>query len=297
MASNATTKPDAANSINIPIDVVLPSNDPAALNVFNEIECGAVSPSTGICTFLAYPGDRKIYVDQLEQAGSWPLSNSIKLKFLRVYYSTASFADATYLLSGTNGFADFELDDAGVPTSDTIEGLENDVQYYFRPGVVDQAFNEAFLSNDAEITGGAQVAGTGCAGNADLNCNLIAVPSEVVGLLTEDVNCFVSTAAYGSSLEKEVRTFRRFRNIHLLQSDFGKKLINIYYEYGPILARFIAKHDYLKPVARAGLYPLAYLAKQSNKHGLHIFIIGLFALGFLFTGFIVGGRKLWQRYR
>ena len=180
LARNAASEPSSESRILIPIDVTIPNADFASRNGFNEVECGSASPSTGICTMLVYPGDGKVFIDELEAVGSWPLSNSVALKYLRVYYSTVSFADAGYVNTPTNAYASFELDNNGVPTHDEIVGLENNKQYFFRPGVVDRAYNEAFLSNDDEIVGGAMVAGTGCAAYADLNCDLIAVPTSTI---------------------------------------------------------------------------------------------------------------------
>ena len=71
----------------------------------------------------------------------------------------------------------------------------------------------------------------------------------------EKKGCFISTAAYGTSLHPHVKILQDFRDMYLMPSRYGRVLVTIYYKYSPFLADFIAKHKALQVVARASLLP------------------------------------------
>ncbi|NIO49301.1 MAG: hypothetical protein GTN73_07700 [Candidatus Aminicenantes bacterium] len=68
--------------------------------------------------------------------------------------------------------------------------------------------------------------------------------------------CFIATAAYGSSFHPYVRILRAFRDKYLMPSRLGSKIVDIYYKYSPFVANFIAKHKTLKVMVRINLLPL-----------------------------------------
>jgi hypothetical protein len=68
--------------------------------------------------------------------------------------------------------------------------------------------------------------------------------------------CFIATAAYGSSLDPRLQIFRDFRDQYLMPNPLGKELVRLYYRYSPPAADFIARHEFLRAVARVGLVPL-----------------------------------------
>lgn len=286
-------EPVAANRIDIPVTVAIPNSDngttPAA-DGYDLLDCADEGPSAGICDFIAFPGDEKITIKDLLPAGAWPQSNDVSIDFLRIFFSTVSFDAANY---NTTQYIDIEVDTDGVPINDRVEGLANDIPHYFRPATVDKAGNVAFLVDLLEIRTDPDCDLTGAFNEA--GCNLATTPSRVIGLLTEDLNCFVSTAAYGSSLSTEVQSFREFRNRYLLTSETGRWLNRLYYEYGPYLARTIHQNSFLKPVVRTALWPVAFLAERSNQRGIHIFFLGLFGISIMFGMSIFGGRQLWRK--
>lgn len=75
-------------------------------------------------------------------------------------------------------------------------------------------------------------------------------------------NCFIATAAYGSRLAPEVVTLREFRDRYLLTNGPGRAFVEWYYRVSPPLAAFIAEHESLKVVVRAGLTLLVYGIKN-----------------------------------
>ncbi|MGQ9546208.1 MAG: InlB B-repeat-containing protein [Dehalococcoidia bacterium] len=67
--------------------------------------------------------------------------------------------------------------------------------------------------------------------------------------------CCAVTVAYGTPMAAEMQVLRRFRDQYLLTNPLGKGLVKLYYALSPPIARFLAEHDRLKPIARAGLSP------------------------------------------
>jgi uncharacterized delta-60 repeat protein len=68
--------------------------------------------------------------------------------------------------------------------------------------------------------------------------------------------CFIATVAYGSPLHPYVRVLRDFRDKFLMSNKLGREFVELYYEYSPFVANFIAKHKVLKVIAQINLLPL-----------------------------------------
>lgn len=225
------------------------------------------SPENGICDWRAYPGDEKIYLEALNPGdGSFPNSSEgLNFSHVRVYYSTTDFEDA---VPGLASYKDIAIETKEGTSKSAIknkkvEGLTNNQTYFFRIALVDPAKNVTyFTSSDAFDNK------DDCQSGNDEDCDFMATPGEVVGMLTEDVNCFVTTAAFGSTWAPSVETFRTFRNHILLQKSWGQKLVKAYYEWGPKWAAWIAKSEFRRTVARAGLWPAWGMAYLSLKWGL-----------------------------
>ncbi|MFH0796212.1 MAG: choice-of-anchor D domain-containing protein [Candidatus Omnitrophota bacterium] len=68
--------------------------------------------------------------------------------------------------------------------------------------------------------------------------------------------CFIATAAFGSPLAKQVEILKRFRDGYLLTNSPGRRFVDWYYQKGPIGARFISQHLWVKHLTRITLYPV-----------------------------------------
>ena len=90
--------------------------------------------------------------------------------------------------------------------------------------------------------------------------------------------CFVATAAYGSPMGPHVEVLRDFRDRFLLDSDIGKRFLNLYYTYSPPMADYIANHDALRMVVRWSLLPVAGLSWMVLHLGPATTILSLFLL-------------------
>jgi len=63
-------------------------------------------------------------------------------------------------------------------------------------------------------------------------------------------NCFIATAAYGTSTADEIDTLRAFRDEVLLESTLGSQLVEWYYQASPPVADFISGNSFLKTIVR-----------------------------------------------
>ncbi len=68
--------------------------------------------------------------------------------------------------------------------------------------------------------------------------------------------CFIATAAYGSDLDRNVETLRRFRDRHLLTNAAGRAFVERYYELSPSFAALISRDERARTFARGLLTPI-----------------------------------------
>jgi len=105
----------------------------------------------------------------------------------------------------------------------------------------------------------------------DLCDNEPPEPSGVVSYASDDGGgggCFIATAAYGSSMEKEVMILKNFRDAVLLKNSVGEALVEFYYKVSPPAAGFIAKHDNLRMAVRWNLLTAVGICWTVLKIGL-----------------------------
>jgi hypothetical protein len=215
----------------------------------------------GISDFTPYPGDEKVYIeDPFVPTGTLSMNWGSQATRVRVFSSINNMTEATPgsgltpqdLTVVTNGLT---LDNS------VVDGLTNGQRTWFRIGIVDEGMNVSLLFPPA--------ATDGCDNGGTDSCKYAVTPDEVLGLLTNDLNCFVATAAYGSSLEPKLNTFREFRFKRLLPYSWGRAFVKWYYHYGPYLARYI--HD--KPMMRAGarviLWPAYGFSRLALTFGIY----------------------------
>ncbi|GEM_PF-941027 len=98
-------------------------------------------------------------------------------------------------------------------------------------------------------------------------------------------DCFIATAAYGSSTEPQVKLLREFRDRFLMTNPVGRAFVNLYYHLSPSLARFIAGHEGLRTIVRWTLLPVVGLSYMALNLGLMatvtlsaLFLAGAFVL-------------------
>ena len=111
---------------------------------------------------------------------------------------------------------------------------------------------------------------------------------------SSDSRCFIATAAYGSPFEKHVATLRQFRDRYLLTTRAGRELVELYYEYSPPAARFIAEHDTLRGAVRVALLPVVGISSLLLTLGP---VTGTLLLAGLFLGLAGGAVLVLRRQR
>ncbi|AHI07262.1 hypothetical protein BDW_13810 [Bdellovibrio bacteriovorus W] len=67
----------------------------------------------------------------------------------------------------------------------------------------------------------------------------------------EKPRCFIATSAFNDGYCWEVTELRSFRDLRLKSSRLGRASVAIYYKLSPSFARFLDRHDRLKPAMRA----------------------------------------------
>jgi len=81
-------------------------------------------------------------------------------------------------------------------------------------------------------------------------------------------DCFIATAAYGSSLAPEVEILRVFRDTTILPSRVGQRLVNWYYRTSPRLANWIERRPFARMIVRILiLSPILVILKAVLTHG------------------------------
>jgi len=87
-------------------------------------------------------------------------------------------------------------------------------------------------------------------------------PSSSTGSIGGSTDCFIATAAYGSWLEPQVMTLRRFRDQHLLTSAAGTAAVEFYYRHSPPIANYIRERATLRAAVRAALAVVIFCIEQ-----------------------------------
>jgi hypothetical protein len=90
-------------------------------------------------------------------------------------------------------------------------------------------------------------------------------PQAFVRLLGMSTRCLVFTAAYGSAMEKEMRTLRMVRDHSLVHSALGRSLVAVYYRCSSPLSRWIAHSEIGRALVRLVLRPLLILARRFSR--------------------------------
>jgi hypothetical protein len=125
--------------------------------------------------------------------------------------------------------------DVGNWTSVTIEGLEEDVTYYFSVTAYSGYGEESEYSNEV--------------------CNNSAICDTASSSGGGGGGCFIDTAAYGFRMAEEARILRNFREKLLLTNPLGRACVRCYYKVSPPLADSLSRHETLR-VSEEYSFPL-----------------------------------------
>lgn len=237
------------------------------LNPGDNYSTFGTSASDGIGTFDPYPGDGKVYIKDPQTSTSFPSLGGYggTVKNVRVFYATTNLGDANPVGAESKDLA--VTDDGESLAKNIVDGLTNGTLYFFRLGMLDEANNVVQLS--PEPANDPAAADASCSSGTS-SCKYAATPDQVLGLLSDDFNCFVATAAYGSMLEPKLAIFREFRSRFLLRNGPGRAFTSWYYAYGPYAARFIGDKPWARAVTRGILWPAWGFSWLAVHYGMRL---------------------------
>ncbi|MDX1489427.1 MAG: CFI-box-CTERM domain-containing protein, partial [Acidiferrobacterales bacterium] len=95
--------------------------------------------------------------------------------------------------------------------------------------------------------------------------NAAITTSEVITIsvaTSDDDDCFIATAAYGSAMAQEVTYLRAFRDQYLMSNHWGRAFVEQYYRFSPPLADYIRDRESVRALVRFALTPLVALSKE-----------------------------------
>ncbi|MGE3972921.1 MAG: CFI-box-CTERM domain-containing protein [Bdellovibrionales bacterium] len=241
----------------------------------NTTTCTPTTAGTGACDLSVFPGDEKIYLSLDVSDGLYPTrSGNLAFKSVRLYYlpceTETSVTDASYSFD-TTPFKEIPVgvkSTGGAEYEDMVEGFQNDVYYCFRLANVDKAENIGFFTSYSTPT------------------RHRAAPSEVVGVLTKEANCFIATAAYGSSFEPHVLVLRQFRSQFLQSHSLGRSFVKFYYKHSPPVADWIRDREWARGAVRFVLLPFWAFATLALEFSF-VFALLTFMSLFILVTFMV----------
>lgn len=209
----------------------------------------------GVSDYELFPGDEKAYIKRLDIVNeNLNITGAAEIIRLRGFFIQGTCAQAATILPSSPNYVEVDLHSTDKKIIDRrVTGLANGIPFTFMFGLEDKAGNIGYYKN--------------LIANCDVEQEEVT-PQEVYGLLSENQNCFITTAAFGSPLNAKVQTFRNFRDQVLLQFSLGQKLIDFYYEKSPPIAKVIADSETLRTLTRVVLWPAWAFAALTMKIGI-----------------------------
>lgn len=161
----------------------------------------------------------------------------------------------------------------------TIYDLDETQTYYFVVRAFDANGSESANSNEVLLMEGTAVN---------------RLPTENINSNdSNDIGCFIATAAYGSLMEPHVKILRDFRDRFLFDNAAGRRLVRLYYNHSPPIADFIAEHDSLRAMVRISLLPFVGVGWMALKMGL----LSTVALLLVFISCFLGLVRFRRKYK
>ena len=284
-STDGTTMSSESASISVRLSVAGASESRVSSNCKSSTLAGE-----GICYASFEPGDQKAYLTDLVPSSDYPaISGNSGDEFvaLRMYHQAGadiSGASDTTILGGieldssyTRGALSGNSTDGYSLDDERIKNLANDQRNCILFA------NETRAGNVMRFT-----LGSGDGWNA--NSEYCVTPSKVIGLL-DDKNCFIATAAFGSSMEKDVQVLRSFRDEFLKTHWLGRVFVKQYYKLSPDLANWIAENEVARSVVRAALWPLILFASLATSYGLLTALLFVLVFTLAFIGVVQTYRK------
>lgn len=242
--------------------------------------------NTGFCHFEAYPGDSKIYADNLVVANGYPASPAAGVAYsgVKFFYeqqlSGESDTDTIARISNASPSVTLGVNESATPpiADNRIDGMVNEARYCL---VMANEDKSGVISYFTPLPG--------TSGSPVTAAELCATPAQVIGLL-DDKHCFIATAAFGSDMAPEVQSLRTFRNQFLLTHKWGQAFVKFYYKHSPFYANLIAHNEVSRTVVRGALWPVLLFAQSAVELGLWTTLLILIVVS-------ISAVMVWRRRR
>lgn len=230
-------------------------------------------------SFEAFPGDEAIHIINATVASDFPsTTNNVGAQKVRFFYQeTATPATTITTQSTTTTYKDVNVDADGNFSNYYVTGLTNNATYCITSAVIDVAGNVGLISD-----------------TTTRSTSMCATPDQIIGLLSQNGQCFIATAAYGSAMESQVQTLRTFRDRFLMPHTWGRNFVSWYYKHSPSWAQVIAQSESKKSIVRFFLWPVVgygKLALQWGGKNATLFAVTLLLLPLLLAQIFYTRRK------
>lgn len=268
-----------------------------------ESVCQSAAPFAGssVCNFIAYPGDKKVFIEDVRAPASFSIGSSNSQKFLRVFYAPNGTG-----LNGTSPYVDMPFDSVSSNDGSTnllslaeneVTGLTRGVQYNFKTAIVDEARNISSFLDVQLVDSDSDTIGDQLDINSNVNCYDVnapeqgnpttfnchaAIPEDVIALMQEEWDCWITTATYGSPYRPKVKAFRSFREKYLKTNALGRWIVQKYKETSPPIAAWIHNNPWSKKYVRVALWPLWAFAFVALEHPAWLLLCLVLATLFVF---------------
>lgn len=205
----------------------------------------------GLCNFSFFPGDQKAFLENVKMGSS-------QIRVNRVHFMCAREDEGAFdqiynwPVTGSVDVVNNSL------ASDFLDNLENGKAFSCIAASEDDAGNIGYFMADYITTPAAD-----CPDNSIISgfssCRQVR-PDAVAGLFKD--NCFIATAAYGSSLAPHVQTLKSFRNQYLNTNVLGRAFVKLYYKLSPPMAKWISMSESRRTAARWALTPVVFTVES-----------------------------------
>ncbi|OGN97125.1 MAG: hypothetical protein A2Z77_06120 [Chloroflexi bacterium RBG_13_51_36] len=104
---------------------------------------------------------------------------------------------------------------------------------------------------------------------AQLQYSDLVIDGTILQFTTDEgshIGCFIATAAYGTSTAEQLDVLREFRDVVLLNSAVGSKLVAQYYQLSPPVADLIAGNEFVRTLIRELLVdPIVWIVQATGN--------------------------------
>jgi hypothetical protein len=119
-------------------------------------------------------------------------------------------------------------------------------------------------------------------GDGDISYTVTTTEPTPGGDNADGGGCFIATAAFGSHMDRHVKSLSQFRDKRLANNYLGERFIALYNEFSPPLADFLRRHPFARIAVRYSLLPISGVAYVAISVHPVVLLLGFILL--LLTG-------------